>query len=199
MNFIQDLDLINKIKTQNDSEALKELESRHSGIYNEMVKKYYHHLVNFGLNPSDIVNDKLFVLYKSVISFDESKNVKFSTWLGNQTRYHCLNTLNKRNDTISMDEKDITKIIEKKQINNENDILNIKEKSDLIFYILNKIKDNRISKIFKLRYFNGKKLTPWNKIGKNLKISTQTAINLHDKGKKLIKNKLTTVDNMDII
>jgi hypothetical protein len=40
---------------------------------------------------------------------------------------------------------------------------------------------------------------PWNKIGKKLKISTQTAINLHDKGKKLLKNKLTTLNNNDII
>ena len=39
----------------------------------------------------------------------------------------------------------------------------------------------------------------WNKIGKTLGISTQTAINLHNKGKRFIKNKLTSLNNSDII
>ena len=50
-----------------------------------------------------------------------------------------------------------------------------------------------------MRYFSGKKLTPWSKISAKLKLSTQTVINLHNKGKKLLKNKLTTKNNIDII
>ena len=199
MNYTEDLELINKIKATSDNEALKELESRHTGIYNEIIKKYYKHLIDFGLNPNDIVSDKLFVLYKSVMSFNPDKNVKFSTWLGNQARYHCLNCLNKKNNTIGMENEDIKKIIEKKQIAISNDDMKSKEKSDLIFSILDRIKDKRIYKIYKMRYFNDKKLTPWSKISKKLKISTQTAINLHNKGKDLLKNKLTSKYNLDII
>lgn len=193
---MQDLELINKIKIENDSDALKELESKHSGIYNEIVKKYYHHLLNFGLNPVDVLSDKLFVLYKSALSFNPEKNVKFSTWLGNQTRYYCLNCLNKKDPAILMEEKDLISAIEKKQKLSINDSIKTKEKNDLIFFLLNQIKDKRICKIFKLRYY---KNLPWNKIGKQLKISTQTAINLHEKGRKLIKNKLTTINYNDII
>jgi len=199
MNNIEDIFLINKVKTNSDNQALLELSNRHSGIYNEMIKKYYRHLVNVGLNPDDIISDKLYILYKSAMSFDPSKNVKFSTWVGNQARYYCLNCMNKNNNSIAMEEKDIRLILEKKQLAVNNDQNLLKEKSDLIFSILDRVKDSRLSKIYKLRYFSGKKLTPWSKISKKLKISTQTAINLHNKGKKLLKNKLTTGYNIDII
>lgn len=199
MNLTKDLDLINKVKENSDNDALKELESRHTGIYNEIVKKYYKYLVDLGLNPSDIINDKLYILYKSVLSFNPEKNVKFSTWLGNQARYHCLNCLNKKNNLVTMEEKDIINIIEKKQASNTFNHNALIEKSDLIFSILNRLKDKRISKIYKMRYFNGSKLTPWNKISKKLEISTQTAINLHNKGKDLLKNKLTSINTSDII
>lgn len=199
MNYLKDLELINKIKKTSDNSALKELESRHTGIYNEIVKKYYKYIVDIGLNPSDIINDKLFILYKSVLSFNPDKNVKFSTWLGNQARYHCLNCLNKKNNLITMENKDIKNIIEKKQTINDLNYVNLLEKSNLIISILDRLKDKRISKIYKMRYFDGAKLTPWNKISKKLKISTQTAINLHEKGRKLLKNKLTKNLESDII
>lgn len=199
MNYIPDIELINKVKKESNSDALKELENRHTGIFNQMIKKYYKHLIDFGANPDDLINDKLFVIYKSALNFNPDKNVKFSTWLGNQARYYCLNCINKQNNTISMDNINIKNIIENNQIKYEKDISINKENSDMIFSILNRIKDDRISKIFKLRYFSTKKLMSWSKISKKLKISTQTAINLHNKGKILLKNKLTSINNSDII
>lgn len=199
MNNIADLDLINKVKNESDNEALNELALRHSGIYNEMIKKYYRHLVNTGVSPDDIISDKLYILYKSAMSFDPNKNVKFSTWIGNQARYYCLNCMNKNNSTIAMENESIKLILEKKQASENFDENLLREKSDLIFSILRRIKDDRIYKIYRMRYFSGKKLTPWSKISKKLKISTQTVINLHNKGKILLKNKLTTTNNIDII
>ncbi len=98
-----------------------------------------------------------------------------------------------------MDNINMQNVIENNQIKYEKDISINKENADLIFSILDRIKDKRISRVFKLRYFNNKKLTSWNKISKKLKISTQTAINLHNKGKLLLKNKLTSLNNNDII
>jgi len=199
MNYTQDIDLIIKVKESADNESLKELSNRHSGIYNEMVKKYYRHLVTTGLNPNDIISDKMYILYKSAMSFNPDKNVKFSTWLGNQARYYCLNCMNKNNHLIAMENNDIRLILEKKQTNDSFDSNLLKEKCDLIFSILDRVKDDRLTKIYKMRYFSGKKLTPWSKISAKLKLSTQTVINLHNKGKKLLKNKLTTKNNIDII
>lgn len=199
MKCIPDIDLINKVKKKNDSFALKELEQRHSGICHQMIRKYYNNILTSGLDPEDLASDKLLVIYKSIINYNPDKNVKFSTWLGNQMRYHCLNCMNKKDPTITMENSTIKKIVENSQKNEACADSIIKEKSDLVFSILERIKDKRIIKIFKLRYFNEAKHMAWNKIGKKLKISTQTVINLHQKGKIFIKNKLTSINNSDII
>jgi hypothetical protein len=73
---------------------------------------------------------------------------------------------------------------------------------DFIKNIISQVKDKRVKKIFNIRYFNGAiKKTPWAKIAKELGVSTQTAINLHNKTITLIKRKMTTKDNtaLDII
>jgi len=48
--------------------------------------------------------------------------------------------------------------------------------------------DKRIEKIFRLRYLNGKKKpTPWRKIAKELDLSIQGCINIHNSAFKTLK------------
>lgn len=194
-----DHQLIVDVKENNSSDSLKELELKHSGICHKMIKKYYHNMLQSGIDPEDVIAEKTYVIYKSILNFDPSKNVKFSTWLGNQMRYHCLNSINKNNQLITMEDDAIKNIIEKNQLKITNKNIYNKEQSDLIFSILDRIKDSRIKKIFKLRYFNGKRMMSWGNIGKRLNLSTQTIINLHTKGKKFLKNKLKSDFNSDIL
>ena len=49
-----------------------------------------------------------------------------------------------------------------------------------------------MKKVFELRYFSGERKMTWVKIGDKLNLSAQTAINLHNKGKTIIKKKLQT-------
>jgi RNA polymerase sigma factor (sigma-70 family) len=191
--------LIQNVLNENDSYAFKELELRHSGICHKMIKKYYHNILQSGIDPEDVIAEKTYVIYKSIMNFNPDKNVKFSTWLGNQMRYHCLNTINKKNNCLTMEDSAIKNIIEKNQLKINNDLISFKEKADMIFSILDRSKDKRIKKIYKLRYFNNKKLMSWADIGKKMKLSTQTVINLHNKGKVFLKNKLTSTNNSDII
>tara|TARA_Y100000356_G_C11238596_1_gene279418 strand:- start:1028 stop:1351 length:324 start_codon:yes stop_codon:yes gene_type:complete len=73
----------------------------------------------------------------------------------------------------------------------------LQDKVDYVRYIISQIKDPRVERIFKIRYFNGnRKKTPWAKIAKELGVSTQTAINLHNKTIKLIKRKMHTKENV---
>ena len=199
MNYMEDIDLINKIKLNNDSIALKQLESRHSGICHQIIRKYYKNLIDFGLDPEEIAEDKMLIIYKSAINFNLEKNTKFSTWVGNQMRYHCLNCMNKKANTIAMDNESIRSAIEKKQIYDHDKTLDLKERSEEVLSILDKMKDSRIKNIFKQRYFNGKKLTPWHIIGKTNNLSTQTVINLHNKGRSFLKKKLTKGKYIDTI
>ena len=182
-----DLDLNKNIKNNQDSESLKCLINRHSGIFCEMVKRYQHFISKGGHDPKDLFEDKDVIVYQSALSFNEDKNIKFSTWLGNQARYHCLNFLNKNNKFFPTENDFIQSIIENKQEQKEN--LN-KENCDYFLNILKSLKDKRVYKIFKMRFYStNKKNRSWNAIGKKLNISTQTAINIYNKHIDFLKVK----------
>jgi len=193
-----DTDLVEEVKCKNCSDAMKELETRHSGVCFSMIKKYYNALSSVGLDPNEVAKEKDYVMYKSVLNYDATKNIKFSTWVGNQMRFHCLNSMNKINNSISMDNENIKNIIEQKQCLEGVKSIN-KENYEYIFNILSQFKDKRIERIFKMRYFSDKKVVSWSKIGKKLKISTQTVINLHNKALKFLKNKLESNQFQDTI
>ena len=63
------------------------------------------------------------------------------------------------------------------------------EMKGFIFSELGKLKDKRVSNVYKLRYYSGDKMT-WANIGKALGFSSQTAINLHRKGAEVLKRKI---------
>ena len=73
---------------------------------------------------------------------------------------------------------------------------------EFIFNILNNLKDKRISRVFELRYFDSYKenVKPtWSFIAKKIKTSTQTAINLHERGKKILFKKINSDKYQDMV
>jgi RNA polymerase sigma factor (sigma-70 family) len=197
--YLSDTDLIENIKCSNCNDSMKELEDRHSGICYTMIKKYYNTMSSIGIDPNEIAKEKDYVIYKSALNFNPTKNIKFSTWVGNQMRFHCLNCMNKNNNLISMESDAIKNVIEKRQSEHNDHIFLNKEKSEFIFNLLKQLKDKRIEKIFKLRYFSERKNMSWSKIGKKLNISTQTVINIHNKTISFLKNKLESENLQDTI
>ena len=78
----------------------------------------------------------------------------------------------------------------------------LKHEKDFVFKILGKLKDKRISKVFHLRYFDRnikKKKATWSVIAGKINTSTQTAINLHQRGVNILNKKLTSKDIYDSI
>ena len=65
----------------------------------------------------------------------------------------------------------------------QSEALDIEKEEDIknVFKIINNSQDPRVQKIFKMRYQDGKKLTPWKKIAKKLDLSIQGCINIHNK------------------
>ena len=182
-----DLDLIKNIRDNKDNQSLKSLIDRHSGIFCEIVKRYQHFVTQKGHDPKDLFEEKDMVVYQSALSFNEDKNIKFSTWLGNQARYHCLNFLNKNAKFFPTENNYLQNIIESRQDNKEN--LN-QENCEYFLNILKSLKDKRAYKIFKMRFFSSnKKNRSWNAIGKRLNMSTQTAINIYNKHMQFLKIK----------
>lgn len=65
------------------------------------------------------------------------------------------------------------------------------EKMEYIDNLIKQIKDKRIKEIIQIRYFETpNKKTPWNKVANKIGVSTQTAINLHNKAMKILRNKM---------
>jgi len=180
----KDIELINKVKKEKDNSSLKQLIDKHSGIYVEMVNRYIPNSME-GIIKDDILEEKNYCIYDAIIKFDENKNTKFSTYLGNLAKWRCLNIYNKK---IKFPQESFESI-KSKNLSCDSDIEKIEEVENVekIYKIVNKSKDSRVKKIFKMRYANKNKLTPWKKIAKKLDLSIQGCINIHNNYLKEIK------------
>jgi len=90
-----DEELINNIQNNKSTEkCLHILINRHSGICIEMINSYMSSGYNISLRQ-EMIDDKDYQIYESALKFDSSKGTKFSTYLGNEIKWKCLNMYNK--------------------------------------------------------------------------------------------------------
>ncbi len=186
-----DLFLIKLIKNhKHPTDALKELTKRHSGIFINMVTLY---TPSSSLSIRDeLIAEKGYHIYQCALKFDASKKTKFSTHLGNETKWMCLNIYNKnkKRPEISVDEI-VTELSDEFSLDNCEKTLDFESFSSIMGIIKN-YSDKRIYKIFKLRYIEGykNKVMPWKMISRNLDMSIQGCINIHDSTILKLQNKL---------
>lgn len=195
MENLNDIDLVNNIKENVETESsLRLLIQRHSGIYLDIVNSYMRSCPYPNLK-NDIINDKDLTIYNSALKYDESKGAKFSTFLGNEAKWKCLNASNKNKKTNKFIEIDESKISEEKDSSptKENKFKFEEEVLKSFSYEIRKLPDERVKQIFEMRYSGEKKLTPWRKISKKMNLSIQGCINIHNAAlesvSKNIKNK----------
>lgn len=193
---MSDCELIGNLKNENKSgECLMELVSRHSGIYMTMVNNYTPSVNSTHVSfKNELISDKNYYIYEAALQYDESKETKFSTYLGNKARWMCLNLYNK-NKHRSSKEVEINKP-EMKEIpenNDDNEKSISKDFLEKVFAFIEKEQDPRILKIFKMRYIDpsNNKVTPWKFIGESLNLSIQGCINIHNKAISKIKKELS--------
>ena len=175
-----DLTLISKIQDKNDQDSLLELIDRHSGIFHSMVNYFMSHPQNT-LDKNYLVGEKDSTIYDSALNYDPNRNTKFSTHLANQTKWKCLNLLNKKkkNKEVFIDD-DLTYI----EPSCESFIYDIDKGEALSVFkkCLKSEKDERVKKIVDMRYGTvNNKLTPWRTIAEELNMSIQGCINIHNK------------------
>lgn len=182
---MDDLDLIKKVKSTGDNSCFQEIVNRHSGIFLQMVHHYAPRSTSID-SFYDFIENKESHIYDAINKYDQERNIKFSTYLGNHTRWLCLNSANKRQHQSI--EENFDKIFETKEEEEKNE----EQLINKVFEEVKKMEDNRVEKIFSLRYksnMGNKKLTPWRKIAKELDLSIQGCINIHNSAfKKLKKN-----------
>ena len=183
--------LVKLIQDNNNAEAcLSILIDRHSGLCIDMINGYVSKGTNDGLRQ-ELIKEKDYQIYHTALKFDPSKGSKFSTYLGNEIKWKCLNIYNKnkRRKTVPVEEELINYF--------SYGISNDTNKSDCEIFqnIIQQSKnhpDPRVGKIFHLRYVEGKQnsVMPWKNISENLKMSIQGCINIHDNAIKKFGNKI---------
>jgi DNA-directed RNA polymerase specialized sigma subunit len=190
---LSDKELVKAVKYgPSPDQHLKELVDRHSGIYISMVNNYSPD-VKSGLLSSraDLLSDRNYYIYQAALKYDESRKTKFSTYLGNETRWLCLNIYNKNKNSkeISSDKPDLNYVAhDQQEISMKQEIL------DKIMTMIHRDPDRRIATIFKMRYIDGNKnkVMPWNQVCESVDLSIQGCINIHDKTIKKLKKQLET-------
>lgn len=184
-----DLDLIQRIKKSEDvAYCLKELINRHSGIYFDVI----HNLVprdSMYCRRDDLIEDKEFNIYSAAIKYDPDRGAKFSTFLGNETKWLCLNAYNKaKKKPVTSHGSPALEFVREFKEEEEIDISFIKD----IYSMVEKHPDRRVGTIFRMRYDEGRrnKVMPWKYIAPNVNLSIQGCINVHNAVIKDIKRKL---------
>lgn len=183
-----DTELIKNIKQNIDTDSsIKRLLLLHGALINNISSKYAKPLMDSGSNVEDIMAERFYIVYKAALSFNDKRKVKFSSYLGSFTRWYCLNRINRKEKFAFIGDEYL------ENIPAENNDANIKE---YIHYLIEKIKDKKIKKIFEMRYFSDKnKLTSWRIIGQYLGVSGQTANNWSKKGLKFLKKEIINTEH----
>ena len=193
---INDEVLIEKIKTESCNQSLLELIHRHSGICFSIGKKFS----SYGsVDLNDLNDNKDWIIYSAALSFNSEKGSKFSTWLGNQVKYYCLNLKNKTSKYVGAEDSTIEFLINQ-YYNNTKSSDSKKEILNTISDLLEQVKDNNIKNAIHYRYFSNKdRILNYSEIGDILNVTPQTVLNWHNKFIDLAKKKLTSTNNTDII
>lgn len=194
-----DIQLVRSVKKHADNESFNEICRRYENLFYKICQKYHTALSMTGINVQDIFDEKNYIIFHCIKSYKIKKNTKLSTWIGNYARYLCLNSINARKFIIPSNDDEVQKFLEENQIKNDftHDTHSI-DSYNYIFNILEQLKDDRITDIFKYRYCGEKKMI-WSKVAKKMKLSTQTVVNLHDKGLKLVQSKMNSKNISDIV
>ena len=190
-NSTKDENLVESIQKNEETEkCLKILINRHSGLCIDMINGYVSRQNNESLRQ-ELIKEKDYQIYRSALKFNPEKGSKFSTYLGNEIKWKCLNIYNKnkRRKTVQVEEELINYFSydeghESKYRNNEI-FSNIIE-------LASRHSDPRVGKIFHLRYVEGKEnsVMPWKNVSSEIGMSIQGCINIHDMAIKKFGNKI---------
>ncbi len=187
-----DEDIVLSIKNnKNVSSNLKTLIDRHSGICISIINSYIPNDFNNGITQ-EIIKEKDYQIYQAALKFNSKKNTKFSTYLGLEVKWKCLNIYNKV-------KKQKTTTVENELIDHFNyfaqESNSPNEDGDVFDFIIKKAKthpDKRVGKIFYLRYVVGKdnSVMPWKNVSREIGMSIQGCINIHNSMINNFKNNI---------
>jgi RNA polymerase sigma factor (sigma-70 family) len=188
MKHLKDETLIKKIIQKQCNESLKELSNRHGGMIFNIGKKY---CVSCNLDLNELNDNKYWIIFNAAKSYNPVKGSKFSTWLGNQVRFFCLNFKNKNSKLIPIEDSSLEFFLNESQTKENKS--NQKEFINNIIDLFNNISDPNTKNAIYYRYFyNKERILNYSEIAQILEVTPQTVLNWHNKFIEFAKKKLTT-------
>lgn len=187
----KDEDLIKNVKDNNCSESFSEICKRHEKLFYKTCHSYIKILNSLGFDKTDIFEERDIVILEAINKYNPDKKCSFSSWVGNYTRYFCLNKINKKEiKTQEVAEEEFADKFDKISMSRFEEVEN-KVDFDSVFHLLDSSGDNRLSKIFALRYDDSCMKKPsWEKIAAQLNLSVQMTVDLHKKAIKTIRREV---------
>lgn len=181
-----DVSLIKKVIENKCNDSIKKLVEKHSGMLFNIGKKYAQ---SCNLDLNDLNDNRYWIVYNAAKSFNPNKGSKFSTWLGNQIRFFCLNYKNKNSKLVPIEDSHLEFFINqtsKKENGNKKELI------DNIIELFNQINDPNTKKAIYYRYFYNKdRILNYSEIAELLNVTPQTVLNWHNKFISFAKKKLT--------
>jgi RNA polymerase sigma factor (sigma-70 family) len=188
MKNVKDETLIKKVIQNQCNDSLKELVNRHNGMIFNIGKKY---CSSCDLDLQELNDNKYWIVFNAAKSFNKTKGSKFSTWLGNQIRFFCLNFKNKNSRLVPIENDHLEYFINMSLKNSQNS--NQKEIVNTIVDLFNQISDINTKNAIYYRYFYNKdRILNYSEIAKILNVTPQTVLNWHNKFISFAKKKLTS-------
>lgn len=192
LSIKEDIDLINSVKNGNN-EAIKLLIDKHSGICVDTYKRYINLPNISGFISDEITSSKDYIIYNSAKTYNPSMGSKFSTWLSNQTRFFCLNCINKYNKLIPTDDQNLNFLLESGNSEEKKSSLEREAKNEtleIIKEILPNLANKKMQECINRKYFSSEdRCKSYTEVASEMNVTVQTVINWHKKFIKLIKQK----------
>lgn len=192
---LSDQQLIHKVKQDPKADMyLRELVERHSGIYIDMINAYVPTNTIY-TNKDELIHDKEYNIYQAALKYDPTRGAKFSTYLGNETKWMCLNIYNKNKRHPEIATEEILLDLNQDFSKNEHEVSIKKELFSKIMELIKDYPDERIARIFNMRYIEGSKnkVMPWKQVSQHIDMSIQGCINIHDSTINKLKIKLKEI------
>ena len=146
------------------------------------------------LDKDELIREKESNIYLCALKYEDDRNTKFSTFLGNQTKWLCLNKINSivRGQKKEREASMLAHSTSYEALSNDADISLLSH--DIA---LKSVSDPRARKIIKLRYLEGikNKVMPWRSVSQSLGLSIQGCINIHNRAMKKIQQNIDTLND----
>ncbi len=181
-----DNQLVKKAR-QGCSESVSELISRHTPLVAQILRRYESILIEMGMAPQDLYDEIPNIVYEAARQY--KPKTKFSTWLCNCSRWHCLKLISKLKRNLGKEDDHALIQVSQELSEREESWKEDQENIGRLKEIIKEIGDHRIKTVLRMKYF-GKNKKSFQLIAKGLKMSTQGVIDLNNRGLRFIKEKV---------